>query len=76
MDPTRPKPAGTVTLLRFWLAGSALALTAGLIWMIAPVLFLVLALAAGLGLVSAVIVMLARKLERWKHAGAPPSDEA
>ena len=35
-----------------------------------------LALAAGLGLVSAVIVMLARKLERWKHAGAPPSDEA
>ncbi len=76
MDPTRAKPAGTVTLLRYWLLGSAVALTSFLIWIIAPVLFLVLALTAGLGVICAVIVMLARRLERWKHEGAPPSEEA
>ena len=76
MDPIRQTPAGAVTLLRFWLIGSAVALTAFLIWIIAPVLFLVLALTAGLGVISAAIVMLARRLERWKHAGHPPSEEA
>lgn len=75
MEATR-KPDGTVTLLRFWLIGSAVALAAFLIWMIAPVLFLVLALTAGLGLISAAIVALARRLERWKNRGAPPSEEA
>lgn len=76
MTPTRQKPAGTITLLRFWLIGSGAALAAGLIWIIAPVLFLVLALTAGLGVISAGIVMLARRLERWKRAGAPPAEDA
>ena len=76
MDQTRPKPAGAIVLLRYWLIGSALALAAFFIWIIAPVLFLVLALTAALGAISAVIVYLARRLERWKHAGAPPSEEA
>lgn len=72
MDPARPRTTGTVALLRLWLIGSAVALACFLIWIIAPVLFLVLALTAGLGLLSAAIVVLARRLERWKNDGAPP----
>jgi hypothetical protein len=40
--------------------------------MIAPVLFLVLLLTAGLGLISAVMVLLARKLEAWTGRGPDP----
>lgn len=68
------KSHGTVTLLRLWLMGSGAALAAFLIWIIAPVLFLVLALTLGLGVLSALIVLMARKLERWKHNGAPPPE--
>lgn len=72
---TAPTSA-TVKVLRVWLIGSAVALASFLIWTVAPVLFLVLALAAGLGGLSALVVMLARRLERWKHGGTPPPPEA
>ena len=64
-----------MTMLRVWLIGSAVALASFLIWTIAPVLFLLLALAAALAGLSAVVVVLARRLERWKHGGAPPPQD-
>ena len=73
-QPRDARSSGTLTLLRLWLIGSGVALASFLIWIIAPVLFLVLLLAAGLGLLSALVVKLARMLERWKNAGVPPED--
>jgi hypothetical protein len=68
-----PRPPGTLTVLRVWLWGSGIALTSFLIWTIAPVLFLVLALALALGLISASMVKLARLLEAWKNGPADAS---
>lgn len=63
---------GSLTLLRVWLWGTGAIIAFLVIWMIAPVLFLLLLLTAGLGLVSAVMVLLARKLEAWKGRGPDP----
>lgn len=53
-------------VVRVWLI-STLSLVAGLIvWELAPILFLVLLLVAGLGCVVAVMVAIARRLERWR----------
>lgn len=74
-QPPPPRPAGVVLLLRTWLIATGVALACFLIWMIAPVLFLLLALTAGLGLVSAIAVKLARKLEAWKQGSQPGNPE-
>jgi hypothetical protein len=66
------KGAGSLTLLRVWLWGTGAIIAFLVIWMIAPVLFLVLLLTAGLGLISAVMVLLARKLEAWTGRGPDP----
>jgi len=56
-----------VTLLRLWFAGTAIALTAILVWAFAPVLVFVFLLAAGLGLVSAAMIALARSLRNRRE---------
>ncbi len=53
-------------LLRLWLWGSAGVIAFLVIWAVAPVLFLLLALTAGIGLVCAGTIKLARLLEAWK----------
>lgn len=49
-------------LLRYWLAITAIALTAAAIWAFAPVLVFVLLVIAALGGLSAAMIYLARRL--------------
>jgi hypothetical protein len=56
-----------VTFLRLWLAATALLLAAIAVWAFAPVLVFVFLLAAGLGLVSAAMIALARRLRAWRE---------
>ena len=53
-------------VLRYWLVVSAIALMGMATWAFAPVLFLVLVLLVGLGAVSAVMILLARRLRSWR----------
>jgi len=55
-----------VTLLRFWLAATAVLLTAIAVWAFAPVLVFVFLLVAALGLLSAAMIALARRLKAWR----------
>jgi len=55
-----------VTLLRLWLVATAVLLTALLVWAFAPVLLFFLLLTAGLGLVSALMIGLARGVQAWR----------
>lgn len=55
-----------MTLLRYWLAASAIILTAIAVWALAPVLIFVGLLAAALGLVSLAMIALARGLQAWR----------
>jgi hypothetical protein len=56
-----------VTLLRLWLAATAILLTAIAVWAFAPVLVFVVLLAAALGLASFAMIALARALRRWRE---------
>ena len=56
-----------MTLLRLWLAATAVALAAVAVWAFAPVLAFVLLLAAALGLVSIAMIGLAHVLRRWRE---------
>ena len=58
--------AATVTLLRYWLAGTAIILVAIAVWALAPVLIFFVLLAAALGLVSLAMIALARSLQGWR----------
>ena len=60
------------TVLRAWLWITGTLLALWLIWVLAPVLFLLVLLTAAIGLVSAVMVWLARRLEAWKNQRPPP----
>lgn len=51
--------------LKLWLFGSVVAISAAAIWVYAPILIPVLAVAMGLGVVVVGIVQAARSLERW-----------
>jgi hypothetical protein len=55
-----------VTLLRFWLAGTAIILAASAVWALAPGLIFFVLLAAALGLVSLAMIVLARSLQSWR----------
>jgi hypothetical protein len=55
-----------VTLLRYWLAGTAIILAAIAVWALAPVLIFFVLLAAALGLVSLAMIVLARSLQSWR----------
>lgn len=66
------KGGGTLTLLRVWLWGTGAIIAFLIVWTIAPVLFLVLLLTAGLGVLSAAMILLARRLEAWKRHNSDP----
>jgi hypothetical protein len=51
-------------LLRVWLIVSLSLITGVIIWQLAPILFVIALVAAGLGVVAAAMVALARVLER------------
>jgi hypothetical protein len=55
-----------VTLLRYWLAATAIVLAAIAVWALAPVLIFFVLLAAALGLVSLAMIALARSLQGWR----------
>jgi hypothetical protein len=55
-----------VTLLRYWLAATAIVLAAITVWALAPVLIFFVLLAAALGLVSLAMIALARSLQGWR----------
>ena len=55
-----------MTLLRYWLAATAIILVAIAVWALAPVLIFFVLLAAALGLVSLAMIVLARNLQAWR----------
>ena len=55
-----------MTLLRYWLAATAIILVAIAVWVLAPVLIFFVLLAAALGLVSLAMIVLARNLQAWR----------
>lgn len=67
MGRCRLSPGATVTVLRFWLAGTAILFTAIAVWAFAPMLVFVVLLVAALALVSIVMIVLARILRRWRE---------
>jgi|GEM_PF-1450209 len=67
------------TLLRLWLAGSAILLAVLAVWAFAPVLVFMALLAAALGALSLAMIGLARGLKAWRsrrggHHPPGPSD--
>lgn len=54
-------------LLRTWLLVTAALLAAIAVWAFAPVLLFIALLTAGLGLLSAIMVALARGLQAWRR---------
>ncbi|MGE0698805.1 MAG: hypothetical protein AB7O57_06900 [Hyphomicrobiaceae bacterium] len=60
------------TVLRLWLAGTGICVGGVLIWSFVPVLVPIIGLTAGIGLVAAGMVGLARLIERAKGS-APPA---
>jgi hypothetical protein len=59
-----------MTLLRTWLIGSFIIITALAVWAFAPVLVFFALLAAALGLLSAVMIWFARALGAWRDRRA------
>ena len=55
-----------MTLLRYWLAATAIVLVAIAVWVLAPVLIFFVLLAAALGLASLAMIALARSLQTWR----------
>jgi preprotein translocase subunit SecF len=64
-----------VTLLRVWMLATTALVSAMAIWAYAPVLFFIMLLTAALGLMSAVMIAIARWLQAWRersaHGGEP-----
>ena len=56
-----------MTLLRLWLIGGVAIIVALAVWAFAPVLLFVVLLAAALGLLSALMIWLARGLQAWRE---------
>ena len=56
-----------MTMLRLWLIGTSVLLAALAVWAFAPVLVFVLLLTAALGVVSAVMIGIARALRAWRE---------
>jgi len=55
-----------VAVLRLWLVTTTALLAAILVWAFAPVLLFFLLLTAGLGLLSALMIGMARGLQAWR----------
>ena len=56
-----------MTVLRLWLIGTSVILAALMVWAFAPVLVFFLLLTAGLGVVCAVMIGIARALRAWRE---------
>lgn len=67
------KGVTSISVLRLWLYASAAFIVMVVLWSVAPVVFFLLLLAGALGLLSAIIVFFARRLEAWK--GPPPDPQ-
>jgi hypothetical protein len=63
-----------MSVLRLWLLVSIGLFCLGLTWAFAPILIPALAITLGLGGVVAVVVLAARRLERWRLDGAKRPD--
>jgi hypothetical protein len=59
-----------MTLLRAWLIGTTIIISALAIWAFAPVLVFLALLAGALGLLSAVMIAFARALGAWRDRRA------
>jgi len=62
--------ARAMTLLRAWLIGTTIIISGLAIWAFAPVLVFLALLAAALGLLSAVMIAIARALAAWRDRRA------
>lgn len=58
-------------LLRLWLIATGVALTMLAVWAFAPVLLFVFLLTAALGLLSALMIWIARALQAWRARREP-----
>ena len=58
-----------MSLLRIWLIATAVILAVLAVWAFAPVLVFLALLVAALGLLSAVMITLARALQAWRERG-------
>jgi hypothetical protein len=56
-----------MTLLRLWLAATAVVLAVIAVWAFAPVLVFVALLIVALGLAAAAMILLARRLQSWRE---------
>ena len=56
-----------MTLLRLWLAATAVLLIGLAVWAFAPVLVFMALLLAALGLAAAAMIALARRLQAWRE---------
>lgn len=56
-----------MTLLRFWLAATAIVLAGMAVWAFAPVLVFMALLLAALGLAAVAMIGLARGLRAWRE---------
>ena len=56
-----------MTLLRLWLAATAIVLAGLALWAFAPVLVFMALLLAALGLAAAAMIALARRLQAWRE---------
>ena len=61
-----------MSVLRLWLLATTALLAAFAVWAFAPVLLFFVLLAIGLGLLSAVMITLARALQVWRQRRGPP----
>ena len=55
-----------MTALRLWLVATTILLAALMVWAFAPVLLFFLLLTAGLGLIAALMIGVARGLQAWR----------
>jgi len=53
--------------LRLWLLGTGILLIALAVWALAPLLLFVVLLTAGIGVVSILMIGIARRIEGWRQ---------
>lgn len=64
-----------MTFLRLWLIGTAVFIVGAMIWGFAPILVPLLLVFVGLAVLVAIIVRLARALERWRASHVQDEDK-
>lgn len=64
-----------MTFLRLWLIGTAIFIVGAMIWGFAPILVPLLLVFVGLAALVAIIVRLARALERWRASQVQDEDK-